>query len=250
MIQEFLDSLDIPQKCFLNKILFKKLFLENGSLDITDRKALKDDIVKIRWLYTLKSNTINIEPYIDDEREYDEVAILQIDLSNISRMKRIASFVNKAIPYPLILIFTFGETIAISVADKRQNQADKSKWVTEKEWVTGWVDLTAPTNAQSQFMIDLKVESLSFLNFYSFYQDVKSRIIALNSSSRSGAYQVATQQETNSRLELLTNIEGLEKEIVELRVNIKKESQFNRKLPLNIAIKERQTAILKLEEQL
>ena len=65
MIQDFLDSLGVPQKCFLNKTLFKKLFLESGMLDITDKKALKDDIDKIRWLYTLKPSTINIEPFKD-----------------------------------------------------------------------------------------------------------------------------------------------------------------------------------------
>jgi hypothetical protein len=41
MIQDFFDSLGIPPKCFLNKTLFKKLFLESGMLDITDKKALK-----------------------------------------------------------------------------------------------------------------------------------------------------------------------------------------------------------------
>ena len=60
MIQDFLDALDIPDACRLNKTLFKKLFLESGQLDVTDKKTLRDDIDKIRWLYTLKPSTINI----------------------------------------------------------------------------------------------------------------------------------------------------------------------------------------------
>lgn len=70
MIQAFLEKLNIPVNCKLAKPIFKKLFLENGSLDTTDKKALKDDIDKIRWLYTLKQNTINIAQYQDNEREY------------------------------------------------------------------------------------------------------------------------------------------------------------------------------------
>ena len=58
MIQTLIKHFEIPEKCFLNKTLFKKLFQENADLDITDKKALKDDIEKIRWLYTLKPSTI------------------------------------------------------------------------------------------------------------------------------------------------------------------------------------------------
>lgn len=250
MIQPFLDSLGIPEKCFLNKPIFKKLFMESGELDITDKKALKDDIDKIRWLYTLKASTINIEPYVDGEREYDELAILQVDLSNTKRMKRIASFINKAIPYPLILIFTNGNEVALSVADKRLSQSDKAKWVVEESWTTDWINLGAPSDAEKQFMADMKVSNLSSLNFYSFYQDVKSRVIALNSAMRSGAYQVTTQKETESRLERLSQIAELEKEVAELRADLKKESQFNRKLALNVSVKERLEAIASLEQEL
>ena len=75
-------------------------------LDAADKASLKDDIDKIRWLYTLKPSTINIAPYSDNERDYPEVAVLHFDLSGINRIKRIAQFVNRAIPYPLILLFT------------------------------------------------------------------------------------------------------------------------------------------------
>lgn len=64
MIEAFIHKLNIPDNCKLNKPVFKKLFLEKGKLDATDKKALKDDIDKIRWLYTLKPSTINIASYM------------------------------------------------------------------------------------------------------------------------------------------------------------------------------------------
>jgi hypothetical protein len=250
MIQDFLDSLGIPQKCFLNKTLFKKLFLESGMLDLTDKKALKDDIDKIRWLYTLKPSTINIEPYKDNEREYDEVAILQIDLTNAARVKRIASFVNKAIPYPLILIFTYGDMIALNVADKRISQADKAKWVVEDGWITHWFNPSVPTQGEQQFMADIVIKNLSFLNFYAFYSDVKNCVIALNSAQRSGSYTITTQARTNARLKSLRRIDELENKMAELRASLKKETQFNTKLKLNVAVKDCQDTIAQLEQKL
>jgi hypothetical protein len=250
MIQGFLDSLGIPPKCFLNKTLFKKLFLESGMLDITDKKALKDDIDKIRWLYTLKPSTINIEPFKDQTREYDEVAILQIDLSSATRVKRIASFVNKAIPYPLILVFTHGDMVALSVADKRLSQADKAKWVVEDGWMTPWFNPSTPTQSEKQFMADIAIKNLSFLNFYAFYLDVKSRVIALDSARRSGTYMITTKTDTDTRLKNLKRIDELENEMAELRASLKKETQFNTKLKLNVAVKECQDAITQLEHKL
>ena len=250
MIQNFLDSLDIPQKCFLNKTLFKKLFLESGMLDITDKKALKDDIDKIRWLYTLKPSTINIESVKNDTYEYDEVAILQIDLNNITRANRIASFVNKAIPYPLVIIFTHGDMVALNLADKRINQTDKAKWVVEDSWMTPWFNPNAPSQNEQQFMADIVIKGLSFLNFYAFYSDIKSRVIALNSAQRNGTYKITAKTDTDTRLKNLRRIENLEKEISELRVSLKKEPQFNMKLTLNVALKECQDTITQLEQKL
>ncbi|MBL1404835.1 MAG: DUF4391 domain-containing protein [Rhizobiales bacterium] len=250
MIQNFLDSLGIPQKCFLNKTLFKKLFLENCMLDITDKKALKDDIDKIRWLYTLKPSTINIESFKDDTYEYDEVAILQIDLTSPTSIKRIASFVNKAIPYPLILIFTHGDMIVLHVADKRTNHADKAKWVVEDGWITHWFHPSAPTQSEQGFMEDIAIKNLSFLNFYAFYSDVKNCVIALNSAQRSGTYSIASQEQTDFRLKSLKQIDELEKEMAELRASLKKEKQFNTRLKLNVAVKECQDTITQLEQDL
>ena len=250
MTQTFYNYMAIPEKCLLNKPLFKKLFQEHADLDITDKKALKDDIDKIRWVYTLKPSTLNIEPYRGDVREYDEIAIIQINLTSAARAQRIAAFVNKAIPYPIMLVFSFADTIAISVADKRINQADKAKWVIEDAWITAWFDPDAPNEAQQKFMQDLAIKNLSFVNFYAFYTDIKNRVIALNSATRSGSYQMISAEKTNDRRVSLTKITELERKITELRSALKKETQFNKKLELNVSVKERQEAIRQLEQKL
>lgn len=250
MIQNFLDSLGIPQKCFLNKTLFKKLFLESGMLDTTDKKALKDDIDKIRWLYTLKPSTINIEPFKDDTYEYEEVATLQIDLTSATRVKRIASFINKAIPYPLILIFTHGDHIALSVADKRINQTDKAKWVVETSWLTHWFNPSAPIQGEQQFMADLSFKNLSFLNVYAFYLDVKNLVIALNVSTQTGTYKVIKGCALEIRIEQLNALEQLKQDKAELQNKLKKEKQMGRQVEITTRIKNMADQMNDLKQQL
>lgn len=250
MTQSFYDCMDLPEKCLLNKPLFKKLFQEHADLDITDKKALKDDIDKIRWVYTLKPSTLNIEPYRDELREYDEIAIIQIDVTSAARAQRIAAFVNKAIPYPVVILFSFADTIAISVADKRINQADKSKWVIEDAWITAWFNPDAPNEAQQKFMQDLTIKNLSFVNFYAFYTDIKNRIIALNTADRSGSYSLTSGDGAINRAEALRELDKLEQEKTELQNKLSKEKQMGRQVEMTTKIKKYADQINGLKESL
>jgi hypothetical protein len=99
-------------------------------------------------------------------------------------------------------------------------------------------------------MQDMALKNLSFVNFYAFYTDIKNRVIALNSATRSGSYQIVSAEKTKNRRESLIKITELEREITELRSAIKTETQFNKKLELNVSVKERQEAIKQLEQDL
>ncbi len=253
----FLQSLDIPEACELNKPIYKKMFLDNGVLDATDKKCLKDDVDKIRWLYTLKPSTINIAPYNDNEREYPEVAILHVELSRPDRFKRVAHFVNRSIPYPLVLLFTCEiegkANLSISLADKRINQADKEKWVIEDSIHTGWIDLDDQSEAESQFLNSLAINNLSFKNFFVFYKTLTDRVIAINCASHSGEYSLGNgsdECENQDRLALLKEIETLDTRKSELANKLKKEKQMGRQVELNTQVKMINDKITEITERL
>lgn len=252
-LEAFIDHLSIPKSCELNKLVFKKLFLENGILDIADKSALKDDVDKIRWLYTLKPATINIAAYVNSERDFSEVAILQIDLTSTKRLKRIATFMQRSIPYPLVLLFAQGNQVCFNVADKRINRADKEKWVVEDILYTDWIDLAAPTAAQVAFLADCNINSFSFANFLSFYKSMTDRVIAINCASHSGRYeQGATDNIENKssegRIELLRELEKLNLKKAKKANKLKREKHLGRQVDLNTQIKEINDALEKIRE--
>lgn len=252
-LEAFIDHLSIPQSCELNKPVFKKLFLENGILDIADKTALKDDVDKIRWLYTLKPATINVAAYIDSERDFSEVAVLQVDLTSPKRLKRIATFMQRSIPYPLILLFTQGSQICLSVADKRINQADKEKWVVEDILHTDWIDLAAPTVVQAAFLEDCRINSFSFVNFLSFYKSLAECVIAVNCAAHSGRYERGMvdnieNKHSESRLERLRELEKLNLKKIEIANKLKKEKQMGRQVELNTQIKKINDALESIRE--
>lgn len=242
--ESFLEHLDIPSACRLDKPVFKKLFLDNGILDATDKKCLKEDVTRVRWLYTLKPSTINVATYSDTKREYPEVAVLNIELSNPNRMARIAHFINRSIPYSLVLLFTIenevGTNVSISLADKRINQADKEKWVLEDSVSSGWLSLANRSELESEFLNSLKITDLPFTNFWRFYQALMDRVIAINCASHNGVFTLVTEKDQDQRigrLEKLRELEKLDAQKWEIANKLKKEKQMGRQVELNTRVK-------------
>lgn len=255
ILESFIDHFSIPASCELNKPVFKKLFLENGVLDVADKAALKDDVEKIRWLYTLKPATINIAAHVDSERDFSEVAILQVELAATKRLKRIANFMQRSIPYPLVLLFTQGNQVCLALSDKRINQADKEKWVVEESLYTDWIDLTEPTAAQAAFLEDCNINSFSFANFLSFYKSLADRVIAINCASHSGRYEQGEadsieNKPSEARLERLRELEKLNLKKTEIANRLKKEKQLGRQVELNTQIKKINNEIETIKESI
>lgn len=241
---DFLEHLSIPSACRLNKPVFKKLFAENGVLNATDKKYLKDDVVRVRWLYTLKTSTINIDAYIDDVREYSELAVLHIEISNPIRLERISQFINRSIPYPLVLFFTTeinGEThMSISLAEKRINQAVKVKWVLEESVNSGWISFTDQSVVEQEFLVSLKITTLPFGDFWRFYQGLIERVVAINCAIYSGNFKLlaqASMDEIADRLEKLREIEKLDVRKSVILNRLKKEKRLGKQVEWNTEAK-------------
>lgn len=242
-IEAFHHNLAVPEACVLGKRLFKKQFYEHGQLGAADKKAFVEDIDGIEWRYTIKPSTINIPKLEDDTHEYLEIAILQVVLSAMDRHPRIASSIQKAIPYPLIILFVCDTRLAVNVADKRINRADANKIVTESAYDTGWINLAAPEAAQDAFITDFRVTKFSYRNLYDFYQDAVARIIALNCAVHSGRYALqagpgGTPKGKTERLVALRQIEKFHQERNELRNKLTKEKNLGSQVSLNTRIKQ------------
>lgn len=261
--ESFLEALGVPDSCLLNKPLYKKMFQEHAALDARDKKALKDDVEKIRWLYTLKPNTINIAPHRDELRDFGELAILHIELSETKQFERIGYFINRAIPYPLVIFFThpIGEQgtdnnheLALCLADKRINKADKEKWVIEDLQLSPWTPLQSlpgdePVEVNQRFLRSFKIPELPSANFWQLYQALSSRLIARQCAEVTGTYRLTSDAEASQQHEYLRQYQQIELAIKQLRAQIKK-AEFSQQVTLNTQIKQQEQRLKQLAEHL
>jgi hypothetical protein len=238
MIADFYQKLALPDACYLGKRVYKKLFYENVSLSALDKKYFIEDVVDIQWSYTLKPDTIAIARYEDNEREYHEIALMQVNLKNDQHSKRLAQIIQRAIPYPLLIVFTQGSRFALNMADKRINQADRDKIRVEVFYDTAWLDLANLTATEAAFIDSCVCSQFSYQHFYAFYSDLLARVIALNCSQVSGQYRLDTDLTRDEQVDWLNKIRQTEQKLQSLRADLKKESQFNRQVQLNIQIRQ------------
>lgn len=261
--EAFLDTLGVPDSCLLNKPLYKKMFQEHAALDARDKKALKDDVEKVRWLYTLKPSTMNIAPYRDELRDYGELAFLHIELTATKQAQLIGHFINRAIPYPLVIFFTHSrgeegsdknDELALCLADKRINKADKEKWVIEDLQLSPWAPLQQPladepAAVNQRFLSSLNISGLPAANFWQLYQALSSRLIARQCAEVTGTYRLTKNVDASQQHEYLRQHQQIELAIKKLRAQIKK-AEFSQQVTLNTQIKQQEQRLKQLTELL
>jgi len=231
MKKTLLDKLNIPLSCKINRKLFKKQFIENFSLNATEKKIISEDVENITLEYILNKDNINIAPFNDEDNDYSEIAFIRVELLSTKRLKKLSNII-QYIPYPLIVIYADENNICINISPKRINKNDSSKLVVEENYFTEWIDLDNSSKIEQAFIESLEIKNHPFTNFYEFYNSYLNKLIALNASQYSGSLK----QGEDTR-ELLKEIREVDSNINDIISKIKKETDIRDKVNFNIELK-------------
>ena len=243
-MEDFFESLNFPASTYVGKKLDKKEFLENFSLNINDRKLLSQNIDRITLENILNQDTINITPFLDEERDYSEIAIIKVKISNKEKLKSINNIIQQ-IPYSLIVFYAFQNEISLCLSPKRINKADSSKLVVEEVHFSKWIDFSNLTNIDKTFLQSLNINNHPFTNLLAFYESFIDKLISYNASKYIGI--LATSKDIK---EILEEIQKIEAQITEVKNKIKKETNFNDKVNMNLELKKLNDKLKSLKEDL
>ncbi len=230
------DALSLPDSAFIGVSVAKKTLQDNAELTSSDKALVKDVIKKIEWRYTLKPDNTNIVAFEDGIHEYTEIAVLHVWAKSRLKTKQVCKLLHQLIPYPLLLVITNEEAVALSLADKRINQVDNSKLTTEHQFDTGWLEGELNDNA-TRFFNDLSFNNLSKISLYDFYLDWIDKFNRLDAAKHTGIYKSNEDSESSATGELthqLDQLKAWEAELILIRNKIKKETQMSNKVKLNM----------------
>lgn len=227
-------KLEIPKENIYKQFVPKNQFYQHGNFNQSEKNIFINYIERITLYSQLTRANTNINIYKDDVRTYEEVAIFLIQLRGKDNIDRIARLIMETIPYPMILIGQYENKYIFYGANQRDNKVDNTKIILDKIYNTGFID------KESKFVEKINYKNLSKVNFYEFYNDYINAIINFNLEKRN--IKVRENKE-----ETLEKIEKLEEEIILLKNKMKNEKQFNKKMDINIKIKEKERKLKKLE---
>lgn len=194
-----------------------------------------EQIDKIIWSYSFKPETINIKLYQDEEREYSEIELIEVKLLTVGKTKRMAEIIMRAIPYPMLLVFTLSNKVQLFAAHQRTNLADPSRNTIEEFIFTDWINLGNLTDKDKRFLEDIEIKKLSHLNYYRFYSDLVDKMIIYNASKLVDGYiEGKTAAEVK---EIYNRLVELDEVVKNLKLKVKSETQLNRRVELNVEIK-------------
>ena len=169
---------------------------------------------------------MNVPAYTDDEREYLEIEVMEVELSENKGIKRIAEIIMRAIPYPMLLIFSFEDKYQVWTAHQRFNLADNNKITLEEPICTEWLD------NDSGLWDKLNISNFRYTNFFDMYSDIVDAVAVFNAEK-------LTDEEISGEdaRELLRRNAEIDSQIAALRAELKKATEFNKKMEINLKIK-------------
>ena len=241
---DIVQYLNLPSSTSIERKLFKKQFLDNFSLTTNEKKILSECVDSITLNNLLNKDSINILPFKNETHNYQEIAVISVEINNQSKAKEITNIILH-IPYPVVLILVYKEQIQINISPKRINITDTAKLVVEEQYYTKWIDTNNLTEVSSEFLNSLDTLKHPFSNFKDFFISLTQSVISLNTSEISGKFK--SNQDSKF---ILDKINKINLEIQELKAQIKKETNFNNKVKLNIELKNKKDNLLDFKEKL
>jgi hypothetical protein len=150
-----IEALKIPSRAYINDRLYKKMFYDQVEFSTADKKLIKEKINTIVLHYVLNRQSTGINLYVGDIRAYRELYVIEIELEDIKKHKRIAELIQMSIPYPVILILTYQRETTLVLAQKRFNQSDKNRITVEEYLFTEWFESERLDERQQNFITSL-----------------------------------------------------------------------------------------------
>ncbi|QMU31368.1 DUF4391 domain-containing protein [Adhaeribacter radiodurans] len=207
-----MNTSSLPVSTLVNKYIPKNAF---DTYTNTKQKRLFIEVIdKIRWTNKLSSQTINLPG-----KEIQEIQIFEIDLKKNQSISEVLTIINKAIPYHIIFIINYNNQIMLSASQKHPHPTNDHQSVIDWSFSSDWYEKDSD---KYQLKLEQSIDHV-FLDLCKQLSGVK----------RIKNKSIADVIQHEMRLK------ELESSIEKLQSAIRKNSQFNKKVELNLELQKK-----------
>ena len=234
---DLVATLALPDGALVDRRVPKTLLIENGAPTARDKRRIREEVEELRWLAVLKPTTIGVAAYRDAEREYPEIAVLQLTLRAEARAARVTELVHRAVPYPVLLSARQGDATQLSLAHKRGSQGERGKIVLDGDVVAVDLDAGTPDEVETAFRGALALTCQPRASLHALYQGWMNLLLALRVAGVTGAFVVpGSAGEAANRAAALLEYGRLKSRILELSAAGTGEKQVRRLADINLEL--------------
>lgn len=238
----------------LRKKLDKKMFYENAELNRKEKNVMIKYVERIELTYLLNPSTINIQPFIDDDHHFGAVMFITVTLRNNpseSHISGLRNIIHGSIPNPVIITFVLDQKLSVSTCMKRLNKVNKNNVVLGTIHQTTWFEPKGDEKIVREFLQTIHISNLRFSNFYDFYFDIYLAVKTFQDAEFVGKFKLIKNEKDRKKQDnLIRKIKKIKTEIIKIQNKVKKETQFNKKVELNIEMQQLKQRLAELKEQL
>lgn len=193
--------------------------------NVADKQFLQDSVQSIYMLASLKTDNTHIAVYEDDKELYQEIQFLYVKTKDKGNSTKIYKMLAHLIPYPLVILTDGPDSFTIYTGRFEKLSTGFLKLVNVYPSPV-YQDENLEEVLQQISLIDLPRQNLK-----TFYDGLRDEIATATAKSQYGeAVGNITGEEKDQ-------LDALKKQIEDLRGQIKKERQLNRKIDMQMKLK-------------
>lgn len=237
---DLIAALALPDAALVDRRVPKTLLIENGAPTPRDKRRIREEVEELRWLAVLKPTTVGVAAYRDAEREYLEIAVLQLTLPLRAgaRAARVAELVHRAVPYPVLLTARQGDATQLSLAHKRWSQGETGRTVLDGDVVAVELGNGARVEAEAAFRGALTLTRQPRASLHALYQGWMNLLLALRVAGVTGAFVVpGSADEAADRSAALLEYGRVKSRIAEVSAAGAGEKQVRRLANINLELR-------------
>lgn len=214
-----MELFSLPHTAKVNRVIPKNAF--DAYTNSKQKKLFTDQILRITWLYKLSQDTVNLEA-----KEIKEIQIFKIELKVREEIQALLEIIDRAIPYNIIFLIEESGSIYLSTSIKHPHPVNADNSVIDWTFKTSW--FLQKNNTYSLHL--MKSLDAVYQNFCTQLSDKKN----------------IAQKSLQDLVQYNKQIDALQKEIMQIKKNIKNNQQYKYKVELNLLLNQRSNELKKI----
>lgn len=248
--EKVIGALGLPGDAVHTRRVPKKMLSENIASS-ADRRLVTEGVEELTWIASLKPSNCGLAGFTNEERTYEELAVLSLSVRPEGKADRLMELVHRAIPYPVLLVCEQAPRVCLSLAHKRWSQAKAGSWVLDGDLAIAELGDGASPALVEGFLEALPLARQAAASLWTVYEGWMEAVSAYQVAVVTGSFErAATPKEAQARREALAACARLEADMKALRTAARGETQVRRLVELNLKLKQLEAEYVAVRQRL